>query len=156
MFFPFMAIYFTESFGKDKAGLLLIVSKIFSVIASLMGGYCADTFGRKRMTVLSAYGQGAVFFFFALFSSPWFASPFIGFLCFTIAGVCGSFYWPASQAMVADVVPEEHRSSVFAVFYTSINIALWPDRLLAGYFMNVIALSYCLLRRFRVCFSLWY
>ncbi|WP_143415308.1 MFS transporter [Geobacillus sp. E263] len=134
MFFPFMAIYFTESFGKDKAGLLLIVSQIFSVIASLMGGYCADVFGRKRMMVLSAYGQGAAFFFFALASSPWFTSPFVGYLCFTIAGICGAFYWPASEAMVADVVPEEHRSSVFAVFYMSINVAVVVGPIIGGVF----------------------
>jgi MFS transporter, DHA1 family, multidrug resistance protein B len=91
MFFPFMAIYFTESFGKDKAGLLLIVSQIFSVIISLMGGYCADTFGRKRMMVLSAYGQGAVFFFFALFSSPWFASLFLGFFVLRSRAFAGRF-----------------------------------------------------------------
>lgn len=134
MFFPFMAIYFTEAFGKDKAGLLLIVSQIFSVIAGLMGGYCADVFGRKRMMVLSAYGQGVAFFFFALASSPWFISPHVGFLCFTIAGICGSFYWPASQAMVADVVPEEHRSRVFAAFYTSVNIAVVVGPMIGGIF----------------------
>ncbi|BDG35449.1 MDR family MFS transporter [Saccharococcus caldoxylosilyticus] len=134
MFFPFMSIYFTESFGKDKAGMLLIISQLFSVIANLMGGYCADAFGRKRMMVLSAYGQGAAFFFFALASSPWFTSPLVGFICFTIAGICGSFYWPASQAMVADVVPEKDRSSVFAVFYTSINIAVVIGPMIGGIF----------------------
>ncbi len=134
MFFPFMAIYFTESFGKDNAGLLLIFSQIFSVLASLMGGYCADRFGRKRMMVLAAYGQGVAFFMFAFASSPWFTSPLVGFICFTFAGICGSFYWPASQAMIADVVPEEHRSSVFAVFYTSINIAVVVGPIIGGMF----------------------
>jgi len=99
-----------------------------------MGGYCADTFGRKQMMVLSAYGQGAAFFFFALANSPWFTSPYVGFLCFTIAGICGSLYWPASQAMVADVVPEEHRSSVFAVFYTFVNIAVVIGPIIGGIF----------------------
>ena len=33
------------------AGLLLIVSQIFSVAANLFGGYFADRFGRKRMLV---------------------------------------------------------------------------------------------------------
>jgi MFS transporter, DHA1 family, multidrug resistance protein B len=134
MFFPFMTIYFTDAFGKDKAGFLLIFSQVFSVVASLLGGYCADRFGRKRMMVLSAYGQGLAFFFFALASSPWFTSPFVGFLCFSLAGIFGSFYWPASQAMVADVVPEEDRSSVFAVFYTSMNIAVVIGPMIGGIF----------------------
>ncbi|MGJ7911750.1 MDR family MFS transporter [Neobacillus sp. LXY-1] len=124
MFFPFLAIYFADEFGKDKAGLLLVFSQIFSVIANLMGGYCADKFGRKRMMVLSAIGQGLSFLAFAAASSPWLDSPWIGFLSFSIAGIFGSLYWPASQAMVADVVKEKDRSHVFAIFYTSINIAV--------------------------------
>ncbi|MEW5321584.1 MFS transporter [Geobacillus thermoleovorans] len=132
MFFPFMSIYFADAFGTETAGLLMIASQLFSVIANLMGGYCADMFGRKRMMVLSAYGQGAAFFVFALASSPWWSSPFVGFLCFTFAGICGAFYWPASQAMVADVVPERDRNHVFAVFYTSINISVVIGPIVGG------------------------
>lgn len=107
MFFPFLTIYFAEAFGKNKAGFLLVFSQVFSVLANLMGGYCADRFGRKRMMVLSAFGQGLSFIAFAIASSPWLDSPWIGFISFAIAGVFGSFYWPASQAMVADVVEEK-------------------------------------------------
>ncbi|STO11954.1 Multidrug resistance protein MdtH [[Flavobacterium] thermophilum] len=134
MFFPFMAIYFADSFGKETASMLLIVSQLFSVVANLMGGYCADVFGRKRMMVLSAYGQGAAFFVFALASSPWWSSPLVGFLCFTFAGICVAFYWPASQAMVADIVPEKDRSYVFAVFYTSVNISVVIGPTVGGLF----------------------
>ncbi len=134
MFFPFLTIYFAEEFGKSKAGLLLVFSQIFSVFANLMGGYCADRFGRKRMMVLSAIGQGLSFIAFALSSSPWFQSPWMGFVAFAIAGVFGSFYWPASQAMVADVVDEKDRSNVFAIFYTSINIAVVVGPILGAIF----------------------
>jgi MFS transporter, DHA1 family, multidrug resistance protein B len=129
MFFPFLTIYFSEEFGKSKAGLLLVFSQFFSVIANLMGGYCADRFGRKRMMVISAIGQGLSFLSFAFASSPW-----VGFISFAIAGVFGSFYWPASQAMVADVVAEKERSNVFAIFYTSINIAVVLGPILGAIF----------------------
>jgi DHA1 family multidrug resistance protein B-like MFS transporter len=129
MFFPFLTIYFSEEFGKSKAGMLLVFSQIFSVIANLMGGYCADRFGRKRMMVISAIGQGLSFLAFAFAGSPW-----IGFISFAIAGVFGSFYWPASQAMVADVVEEKERSNVFAIFYTSINIAVVLGPILGAIF----------------------
>jgi MFS transporter, DHA1 family, multidrug resistance protein B len=134
MFFPFLAIYFADAFGKSKAGFLLVFSQIFSVIANLMGGYCADRFGRKRMMVISAIGQGLSFVVFAFASSPWLQSPWIGFIAFAVAGVFGSFYWPASQAMVADVVQEKDRSQVFAIFYTSINIAVVIGPILGGIF----------------------
>ncbi|WHY88965.1 MFS transporter [Neobacillus novalis] len=134
MFFPFLTIYFAEEFGKNKAGLLLVFSQVFSVIANLMGGYCADRFGRKRMMVLSAIGQGLSFLAFAIASSPWLQSPWMGFVSFAFAGVFGSFYWPASQAMVADVVAEKDRSNVFAIFYTSINIAVVVGPILGAIF----------------------
>ncbi|PKG23167.1 MDR family MFS transporter [Niallia nealsonii] len=134
MFFPFLAIYFTDSFGKTSAGILLIVSQAFSVMANLLGGYYADRFGRKKMMVLSACIQGIAFVIFGLSSSPWLDSPILGFICFTIIGMFGAIYWPASQAMVADVVPEKHRSSVFAIFYTSINIAVVIGPIIGGIF----------------------
>lgn len=134
MFFPFLTIYFAESFGKGKAGFLLIFSQVFSVIANLLGGYTADRFGRKRMMVISAFGQGIAFLVFAYAVSPWFTSPMLGFICFTLVGMFGSIYWPASQAMVADVVPEKDRSSVFAIFYTQINIAVVIGPILGAIF----------------------
>ncbi|MFJ7849220.1 MDR family MFS transporter [Peribacillus sp. NPDC097224] len=134
MFFPFLAIYFSESFGKTTAGLLLIFSQFFAVVANLFGGYCADRFGRKRMMVISTFGQGIAYIFFAWASSPWLDSPSIGFISFTAVSIFSAFYNPASQAMVADVIPEKDRSGVFAVFYTSINIAVVIGPILGGIF----------------------
>lgn len=136
MFFPFLTIFFSEEFGRGKAGFFLVLSQAFSVFANLLGGYCADRFGRKRMMVISALGQGVCFLIFALVSSPWIHSPLIGFISFAFVGVFSSIYWPASQAMVADVVPEKDRSNVFAVFYTSINIAVVVGPLLGAVFYN--------------------
>lgn len=124
MVFPFLAIYFAEEFGKSMAGLLLVLSQVFSVAANLVGGYCADRFGRRTMLVVASIGQGLAFLLFAYANSPWLESPMLGFIAFTIAGMGGSLYWPASQAMIADVIPEKYRSDVFAIFYTTLNIAV--------------------------------
>ncbi|MDI2587076.1 MFS transporter [Psychrobacillus sp. NEAU-3TGS] len=124
MVFPFLAIYFADEFGTSMAGILLVISQVFSVAANLIGGYCADRFGRRTMLFFSATVEGAAFILFAFANSPWLDSPMLSFVAFTIAGVAGSFYHPASQAIVADVVPESDRSTVFSVFYTSINISV--------------------------------
>lgn len=136
MFFPFLTIYFADAFGKGTAGVLLIVSQVFAVFANLIGGYCADRFGRKRMMVLSSFGQGICFLLFALGNSPWLSSASIAFVSFALVGFFGSIYWPASQAMVADVVDEKERSHVFAVFYTSINIAVVVGPIFGAIFYN--------------------
>lgn len=124
MVFPFLAIYFSGEFGPSVTGILLVISQIFGVAANLIGGYCADRFGRRTMLFFSAISQGILFIIFAFANSPWFNSPAISFVAFALAGVAGSFYHPASQAIVADVVPEHHRSTVFSVFYTSVNITV--------------------------------
>lgn len=134
MFFPFMAIYFSESFGKGMAGLLLVLSQVVAVVANLVGGYCADQYGRKKMMFISAVGQGLTFVVFAFANSPWLVSPMLTFISFSILGVFGSLYWPASHAMVADVVAEKDRNTVFAVFYTALNISVVVGPILGGLF----------------------
>ena len=133
MFFPFLSIYFTEAFGKSTAGMLLILSQVFSCAANLLGGYYADKYGRKKMMVLSAFVQGAAFTVFAVSSSSWFDSPLLGFVCFTVVSMFGAVYWPASQAMIADVVGEKDRSDVFAEYR-------FPLLLMAGVLNLVLGL----------------
>lgn len=134
MYFPFMAIYFSATFGQGTAGLLLVLSQVFGTVIGLFGGYCADHFGRKRMMVFSAVGQAVCFAFFAAANSPWIVSPLMTFISFSLLGLFGQLYWPASHAMIADVVPEEHRANVFAIFYTSINVAVVIGPILGGIF----------------------
>ncbi|WP_308637461.1 MDR family MFS transporter [Paenibacillus silvisoli] len=131
-FFPFLSIYFTRAFGKGWTGILLVLSQLLSVFASLLGGYCADRFGRKRMMVVAAWGQALGYGLFAVSASPWLQMPALGFISFTLASFFGSLYWPASQAMVADVVDEKHQASVFAIFYTAANMAVVVGPLLGS------------------------
>ncbi|CAM3261696.1 MDR family MFS transporter [Sporolactobacillus spathodeae] len=132
MFFPFMAIYFSEVFGQRTAGLLLTLAQLFSAAIGLMGGYFSDHYGRKRMMVLSAACQAVCFCFFALANAPWFSSPVITFISFTMLGVFGQLYHPAASAMIADIVAERYRARVFAVFYTLTNICVVIGPLLGG------------------------
>ncbi|MGA9287386.1 MAG: MFS transporter [Anaerobacillus sp.] len=134
MFFPFMAIYFSDSFGKGMAGLLLVLSQVVAVVANLVGGYCADQYGRKKMMFVSAIGQGITFIIFAFANSPWFVSPMLTFISFSVLGIFGSLYWPASHAMIADLVAEKDRNTVFAVFYTALNISVVVGPILGGIF----------------------
>jgi DHA1 family multidrug resistance protein B-like MFS transporter len=134
MFFPFMAIYFSDTLGKTAAGTLLVLSQLLAVAASLIGGYLADTFGRKRMMVISALCQSLAFIVFAFSNSPWFESPILTFLAFSVVSIMGSLYYPASSAMVADIVPEEKQNSVFAVFYTVTNINVVIGPIIGAYF----------------------
>ncbi|OXM14832.1 MDR family MFS transporter [Paenibacillus herberti] len=130
--FPFLSVYFASAFGKGTAGLLLVISQLISVFANLLGGYFTDRYGRKRVLVFAAMCQSVGYGLLAAGSSALISMPLIAFAGFTLASCSISLYHPASQAMVADIVPEKDRSSVFAVFYTSLNIAVVVGPLLGS------------------------
>lgn len=124
MVFPFLTIYFSESIGRELTSLLLIISQVLAVFTALLGGYFADNFGRKRMMSISVIGEGFGFLVFAIGALHVVDSPYLSFAGFAIASVFMAFYQPASQAMIADVVPPEHRTHIYSVFYMMINIAV--------------------------------
>lgn len=122
--FPFLTLYFSDSLGRTLTSMLLIVSQILAVITGLLGGYFADTYGRKRMMSISVIGEGIGFLIFALGATHWVDSPYLSFFGFTLASIFMSFYQPASQAMIADVVDPRYRSHVYSIFYMMINVAV--------------------------------
>lgn len=129
MYFPFMMLYFTDVFGKSLAGILMIVPPVMGVLANLFGGYWADRYGRKRMMVTALAIEAVSLIIFAFSPSPW-----VDFIMFTILASAGSIYYPASAAMVADLVPPEERRPIFAAFYTSMNIGVVLGPMLGAIF----------------------
>ncbi|MFT8709078.1 MAG: MFS transporter [Sporolactobacillus sp.] len=134
MFFPFMAIYFSQQFGQRTAGLLLVAAEFIAAVIGLLGGYFSDHYGRKQMMVFAAVGQSVCFFFFALANSPWLVSPLITFVSFMFLGVFGQLYQPAASAMIADLVAADLRARLFAIFYTVTNICVVIGPLLGSIF----------------------
>ena len=129
MYFPFMAILFSDSFGKEAAGFLLMVPPLLGMLSNLFGGYLADRIGRKPTMLISLFLSSSMFALFAFSGSPW-----IDYLAFIGIGMAGSLYWPASSAMVADLTPEKDRRMVFAAFYTTMNIGVVVGPVLGSFF----------------------
>ncbi len=129
MYFPFITLYFSDSFGKNVAGLLMSVPPLMGIFGSLFGGYLSDRIGRRFVMLLGASIQAAMFALFALSLAPW-----IDYLAFIGIGFGGSFYGPASSAMVADLTPEKDRRKVFATFVTAMNIGAVCGPALGAFF----------------------
>lgn len=131
MFFPFMALHFTESFGKEVAGLVLTIPPLVGVFSSLIGGRMADRFGRRPTMLLGVIIECCMLALFAASSSPW-----MDFIAFTGLAMGGSIYWPASSAMVADLTTEEDRREVFATFYTAMNVGVVVGPVIGSFFFD--------------------
>jgi MFS family permease len=129
MYFPFMALHFSEAFGKDIAGVLLTVPPLLGIAANLAGGYLADRIGRRKTMLLAISLSTVMFALFTFSPSPW-----VDYLAFIGIGVAGAMFWPASSAMVADVTSEEERRVVFATFYTTMNIGVVAGPVLGSIF----------------------
>ena len=132
MIFPFLTLYFSETLGRTTAGILLITSQLITAFTGLLGGFLADKFGRKRMLIVAISGEIMCFVLFAFARSSLINSPLLVLIAFTGVSIAGSFYQPAAQAMIADVVPEKHRAYVFSIFFTMLNIAVVVGPLLGA------------------------
>lgn len=117
MYFPFIAVYFGSALGNRMAGLLMAVPPLFSMLGNLVGGALSDRIGRRPVMLAGALIQALMFVLFAVSDSHW-----LEYLAYIGIGLGGAAYRPASSAMVADLVPAEHRRQVFATFTTANNL----------------------------------
>ena len=139
LLFPFFALYITQRFnvGMIQVGYLFAIFSLSSIVGGILGGALTDKFGRRSMllfglvasglsTLLMAYiGSIAVFYSLAAF---------VGLL--TNAG------GPATQAMIADLLPEEKRTQGYALHRVIFNLAVTIGPALGGL---IAARSYFLL-----------
>ena len=114
---PFLALYLTRSgFTLADAGLAIGAYGVGNFVASLLGGYLADTIGRRKTILLSLFsGAGAMLLLSQAHSLPL----IIGLAALT--GLAGEFYRPACSALLTDLVPPEQRVTAFAAYRMSFN-----------------------------------
>lgn len=116
---PFLSVYLTQVRGYSiaTAGAVAALYGLGAMLASLVGGYCADHFGRRAtmLTALTGGGLGMIALGFArdvrVLAPAAFAIAFVG-----------EAYRPAMQAAVADLVPQEQRVRAFGYLYWVINL----------------------------------
>jgi len=114
---PFLALHITRlGYSARQAGLALGAFGAGHLLAAVIGGQLADSLGRRRTIMLSVV-SGA---FCMLLLSQAVAFGWLVTLAF-LTGLVGEFYRPASSALLADLVPDEHRVTAYAAFRFSVN-----------------------------------
>ncbi|MDK2373381.1 MAG: MFS transporter [Candidatus Korarchaeota archaeon] len=100
----YSSLYILELGGSPvEVGLIVMVGTIVLAFSRLIGGYLADTVGRKRILVPMTTLYGASYFLYAL------APDWTWVLWGTVVGSVALMYQPAVQAIVADTLPPESR-----------------------------------------------
>ncbi len=119
MVFPFLTLYLHSVLGfpLTAIGGLLAIFAVMGAAGQGVGGMLADRLGRKWVMaaalLASAVGTLALAFVRSL--------PAIGVLMGAF-GFLGSFYDPASTAMVADLTREEDRAEAYSLWRVAANI----------------------------------
>jgi MFS family permease len=115
--YPFLTLTLgRRGLGMTDIGLVLGGYGFGAFLASLVGGWFADRFGRKDAIVWGTVVHALSVLVLGYSHSLW-----LLFLMTTLAGFSGSFFGPAVHALVADVVPEPLRLRAFATFRVGLN-----------------------------------
>ncbi|MFS0557313.1 MDR family MFS transporter [Brevibacillus sp. 179-C9.3 HS] len=121
MSMPFLFLYLSNHTDMSLAmiGLTIGVGPLAGTIGGFVAGAWSDRIGRRRVMLGALYVWTFVFVGFALSKDPW-----ILLLLNIAGGLCRSFYEPVSQALMADVTPQEKRLRVFGIRYMAINVGV--------------------------------
>jgi MFS family permease len=126
---PFLTLYLTQrGYSIVQAGVALSCYGAGNLAASLIGGYLADRIGRRPTIVLSMFSGAAAM---VLLSQARTLSAID--LLAVLNGLTNELYRPAGSALLADVVPAEHRATAFAGLRAAFNAGYVFGPAVAGF-----------------------
>lgn len=129
---PFITIYLTRhDFTMGQAGWALVGYGAGNLAATLIGGHLADSIGRRNTMLVSLFSTTVVMCLIPQAETI----RTIYFLMF-LTGLTGEMYRPAVNALIADIVPEEHRLAAYAANRTALNAGFAFGPSLGGFLAN--------------------
>jgi len=116
---PFLALDLAtrRGLGEAFATLTLAVFGAGALIGSLIGGHLADRFGRRPILLIAPFGASVLCL--ALLAAESHGAILAAVFAFALIT---HLYPPASQAMLADLTPEEQRPRAYALMYMAWNL----------------------------------
>ncbi len=129
---PFLAIYLRKrGFSDGQAALAMLAYGVGHLIASGLGGYLADTIGRRKTITLSMFSSAASMLLLSQ------ANEFSAILAMSsLTGLTTELYRPASAALLADLVPAEQRVTAFAALRWAVNAGFACGAAIGGFLLE--------------------
>jgi MFS family permease len=130
MVFPFLGVHMVSDLhaSTSAVGIVLSTAYFAAIPVQMMGGNWADRHGRKSLMVSALVVSALLFAGLALSDRLW--------LTTLLAVAQGASGWPlflvASNAIVADMTPVEHRTEAYALVRMALNVGAAAGPALAG------------------------
>jgi len=120
LIFPFLSLYITAKFGvgMTEVGTLFAIISVSSFVGSMLGGALTDKFGRRKLMIFGLVASATSTLVLGLANDIR-----IIFIGATFVGLLSDIGHPATQAMVADILPERKRLEGFGVLRVVANLA---------------------------------
>ncbi len=136
MIWPFMTVYMRENLGVAVATVTLLITmeNLIGTASTSVSGMVVDKFGRKTAMVVSMTVSGLVLLGMSMVHTLilWAA-------LMAIRGLFDPMFGVSSSATVADIIPDEQRSSAYALIRISHNVGVAIGPAVGGL---LIAISY--------------
>ncbi|WP_018133162.1 MDR family MFS transporter [Effusibacillus pohliae] len=116
---PFLVLYLYNKLGGAVLLPMVILGlqSASGVLLNLWGGSLTDRYGRRPLMLIALSIEMLAMIGFMFADSVWEFALFA-----TLNGVGMALFFPAANAQVTDVVPEEKRAEVFALLHTALNV----------------------------------
>lgn len=133
MTIPFLSIYLSRHMEISPViiGITVGMSPLMATVGGFIGGHLSDRIGRKPVMLTALFALGFVYFGFMIAGSQgWFI------LLNALNGLCGSFFEPTAQALMADLTDKKLRMKVYSLRYTAMNIGASVGPLIGAFLAN--------------------
>lgn len=121
LIFPFLSLYLTKKFsiGMTEVGTLFAIISVSSFFGSLLGGALTDKFGRRKLMILGLIASATSTLIVGLTNDLR-----VIYLGAVLVGLLSDLGHPATQAMVADILPESKRLDGYGILRVVANLAV--------------------------------
>ncbi|MGZ4134937.1 MAG: MFS transporter, partial [Tumebacillaceae bacterium] len=121
MMYPFLVLYLSTKLNGSVLESTAVVGleSVSGFLINFYFGGISDRWGRKPVMMLSLLIQGVALTGFVFADALWQFAIFI-----TMLGAGAYMFFPAADAQVADLVPQEQRAEVYAFLSTAVSIGL--------------------------------